>query len=107
VIAGGRWGGEASVFDSTDDAIHIARHDPARVLAECEAKRRLIDDAFVDAHIIDGEWGCGHTAEQIRSADMKHPDDCDGISAANDVLRILASVFRDHPDFDPAWSVTA
>ena len=43
VVAGGRWGGEAPVFASTEDALHIARHDPARVLAETEAKRRLVD----------------------------------------------------------------
>ncbi|WP_333742672.1 DUF6221 family protein [Streptomyces ardesiacus] len=42
VVAGGRWGGEASVFESTEDALHIARHDPARVLREIDAKRRLI-----------------------------------------------------------------
>jgi len=42
VVAGGRWGGEAPVFDSTADAVHIVRHNPARVLAECEAKRRIL-----------------------------------------------------------------
>ena len=26
--------------------VHIARHDPARVLAECEAKRRIVEDAL-------------------------------------------------------------
>jgi hypothetical protein len=35
VIAGGRWGGEASVFHSTEDAIHIAANDPARILRDC------------------------------------------------------------------------
>src|SRR4051812_20108777 len=28
------------------DAEHIARHDPARVLAECEAKRRIVGVAM-------------------------------------------------------------
>lgn len=27
---------------NADQAAHIARHDPARVLAECEAKRRIV-----------------------------------------------------------------
>ena len=32
--------------DPPDDvALHIARHDPARVLAECEAKRRIVQNA--------------------------------------------------------------
>lgn len=44
VVAGGRWGGEASVFDSTEDAIHIARHDPARVLRQTAAIRKLLDE---------------------------------------------------------------
>jgi len=44
VIGGGRWGGEASVFDSTEDALHVVRWDPARVLHEVEAKRRILDD---------------------------------------------------------------
>lgn len=42
VIGGGRWGGEASVFDQDADALHITRWDPTRVLAECDAKREII-----------------------------------------------------------------
>lgn len=42
VVAGGRWGGEASVFDTTEDAVHIARWDPARVLADIHAKRLVL-----------------------------------------------------------------
>lgn len=43
VVAGGRWGGEGSVFETKPDALHIAAWGPARVLAECEAKRLLIE----------------------------------------------------------------
>ena len=64
--------------------------DPARVLRECEAKRRMVDA------VIDLDLGCGHTADQIRR------DECDdGIRR----LRILAAVYSDHPDYDPAWSI--
>ncbi|MFH8581709.1 DUF6221 family protein [Streptomyces zaomyceticus] len=42
VVGGGRWGGEAPVFETTQDALHIARHDPARVLAEVDAKRQFL-----------------------------------------------------------------
>jgi hypothetical protein len=43
VIGGGRWGGEAPVFDSTEDALHIVRHDPAAVLAQCDAHEALLE----------------------------------------------------------------
>lgn len=43
VIGGGRWGGEASVFDSTEDALHIAHNDPAAVLRRCKADREIVD----------------------------------------------------------------
>lgn len=42
VVAGGRWGGEAAVFKSTADALHIAGWDPARVLREITARRQTI-----------------------------------------------------------------
>lgn len=38
---------------TTPDAEHIVRHDPARVLAECEAKRRIVE-------LLDYERSPGH-----------------------------------------------
>jgi len=67
------------------DAAHIARHDPARALAECEAKRRIVEvwpDSF-------GSW----TADQAYAA--KRVKDA--------VLLDLATVYADHPDYDEAW----
>ena len=37
-----------------------------RMLAECEAKRRIVAEAFEVAATIDGEWGCCHDADDIR-----------------------------------------
>jgi hypothetical protein len=69
------------------DAMHIARHDPARVLAECEAKRQIVErwpDPF-------GQW----TAEQAEAA-----------RAAKDfAVRALASVYADHPDYCEEWAL--
>lgn len=79
VVAGGRWGGEASVFESTADALHIARHDPARVLAEVDAKRQLL--AWV-----------------LRWPMRPHPP-----SSVDGVLELLALPYADHPDYDEAW----
>ena len=61
---------------------HIARHDPARVLAECEAKRRI-----VEAH-----------RKQVEDDDPRA-----WIVASQIALRSLAAVYADHPDYDEAW----
>jgi hypothetical protein len=65
------------VDDST--AEHIARHDPARVLLEVEAKRRLI------------QWG-----EWIRG-------DFSGSDVWKDVLPLLALPYADHSDYRAEW----
>jgi hypothetical protein len=62
---------------------HVRRHDPARVLADVEAKRRIVkalgdyDDGYV--------WASGEG------------------SRAEDALLALASVYADHPDFREEW----
>lgn len=53
-------------------------HDPARVLAECEAKRRMLPYLVIPAHRLD------------------HCDRCS-------VLRLLALPYADHGDYDLAW----
>lgn len=59
---------------------------PARVLAECEAKRRIVEmrtgayDVWTSAEV--------HAIDQHLAI----------------VLRALALPYRDHPDFDPAWA---
>jgi len=83
VVAGGRWGGEARIFNEDADAHFIARHDPARVLAECESKRDII------GFLLAAESGI----EQLR------PDDR--------AMRALALPYADHPDYRPEWRVTA
>lgn len=60
---------------------------PARVLAECSAKREILDD---HAPYYEGSDLCGghdgrHTVEQCY------------------LRRVMAGVYADHPDFDPAW----
>ena len=62
------------------DAVHISRHDPARVLAECKAKRRIVE-----------------------MADLAHERRLETDSALFLVLRYLALPYADHPDYDPAW----
>ena len=57
---------------------------PARVLAECEAKRRIIRDLYAGAGL-DNEWDAGYT------------------NAIAEVLRRLALPYADHPDFREEW----
>jgi hypothetical protein len=61
-------------------AAHIARWDPARVLAECEAKRRII------------MWHGDRNDCWFNS----HGEPCDHLTA-------LALPYADHPSFQPEW----
>jgi hypothetical protein len=63
---------------SVPSATHIARHDPARVLAECAAKRAIVECA-TDQHTGGIEF--------------------------DSILRALASVYADHESFDPRWTL--
>lgn len=77
---------------------HIARHDPTRVLAECEAKRRILE-----MHTPDSTWDGGEECAQCSFHeayegfnDVSEPFPCT-------TLRVLAAVCADHPDYDEAW----
>jgi len=63
-----------------------------RVLAECETKRRL-----VEFHT-DGDR-CVSVSGEVCEACHYGVSPCHG-----DVLRTLAAVYADHPDYDPAWA---
>ena len=66
------------------DAGHMQRFTPSRMLRECEAKRRIVDEH------------------------ARHKGDCDRDYQYGDhpcsTLRALASAYSDHPHYDPAWS---
>jgi len=84
-------------------------HRRPHVLAECQAKRRIVEEAFRIAATIDGEWGCCHGPEAIRTGrtvpdfDDEAPEDlpswCLGPDVAARFLSPLASVYSDHPDY--------
>lgn len=66
---------------------HIARHDPSRVLAEVEAKRKIIE------------------RHQPVRVGPRAGIDCfaDGDLYPCDELRLLALPDADHPDYRPEW----
>jgi hypothetical protein len=95
VIAGGRWGGEASAFESTEDALHIAAHDPARVLREIEAKRRILD-----LHSLVGTLQTGARIETVVSCPICRVWPCS-------TVRLLALPYADRPGYRAEWAPTA
>ena len=70
---------------------HIARHDPARVLADVEAKRYMVDfwsAAYQNPQ--DSERFSGPDWDQVRRN-------------AQWTLRLLALRYATHPDYDENW----
>lgn len=82
----------------TADGEHVARWSPARVLAECEAKRRIVD------------WVAPVTGTERVPTDRRGVYDRRPVRHVNEdaegLLRLLAAPYADHPDYDPAWSLT-
>jgi hypothetical protein len=74
------------------DLTHIARHDPARVLSECAAKRAIVDAYNVDDdYVTFGDWtSCS--------------DSCPG-AVLWSVFKLLALPYASHPDYDPEWAL--
>ena len=84
----------------SDDAEHIARHDPARVLREVTAKRAIL------------------AVHQIKPPTWREPDDqafgCECCHFDRDegiygfgycpTLKALAAVYSDHEDFRGEWA---
>jgi len=93
------WGAGSDVMAGRDDHVaavstgdlavadHIARWDPARVLAECDAKRRIIG---------------------VHGLNEFNVDPCDAhddtfASVPCDTVRLLALPYADHPDYRDEW----
>jgi len=72
----------------SDEAVHIARWDPARILAECAAKRAIIAR-------------CCRVCDEL---DV-HPNGLVSARAvlARQVLADLAQPYADHPEFNQPW----
>lgn len=80
-------------------ADHVAEWDPARVLREVEAKRRMITDvAASSASALDMEHGCCHEPPQILASECSQfaPTDLP-------LLRLLASAYEARPGFKEEW----
>lgn len=74
---------------TAEQARHIARNDPARVLAEVDAKRRILDAAEGSFDAYDED-----PYDETRTADS---------STFEWILRVLALPYADHPDYREEW----
>lgn len=75
--------------DGETRADHIARWDPARVLGEVEAKRRIID------------WYTGNLpVPQLGTLEVQYVQ---GTSQGGPMLRMLALPYASHPDYRTEW----
>ncbi|MEU8346203.1 DUF6221 family protein [Spirillospora sp. NPDC048832] len=70
-------------------AEHIARHDPARTLAEVAARRRIVDDYEKNTWIL----GQGHRTPELEAAQ----------AVRESVLRLLALPYATHPAYQEEW----
>ena len=73
---------------------HVARFDPARVLDECAAKRRIVAIYPARERWVEDRMICELEPRMARAGWDVPP-----------VLYALAAVYSDHPDFDEAWRV--
>ncbi|WP_328941506.1 DUF6221 family protein [Streptomyces sp. NBC_00250] len=77
----------------TWNARHIARHNPARVLAEVDAKRRILDEVVPEmdgmTDQIHSEWGVGPIDPSTYESLV--------------LLRLLALPYASHPDYRDEW----
>lgn len=112
--------GAVVVYDegvpSEAEAHHIARHDPSRVLADVAAKRAILAE-HRPARFTDTTLGLVNVEVCSRChGRLDYPDDWNDEQAEGwryplvqnafpcGTLRALALPFRDHPDFNPAWT---
>lgn len=75
------------------DATHIAQQNPLRVMTDVAVKRLIVDECegAIEAGTID--------------PDTTWNDDAAGAVLGERILRCMATAYRAHPDYDPAWAV--
>ncbi len=79
---------------------HVARHDPARVLADVAAKRRIVElHVAVAPGTVDDPW-CAVCADWP-NADYDGPGTVDWPCPTQ---RLLALPFAGHPNYRPEWA---
>lgn len=93
------------------ESVHIARHDPARVLAEVDAKRQIIGMHNIPA-VVSPKMAALGLREGESPEDDRRCAGC-GLDQMDDpitpdvsecpILRALALPYADHPDYRDEW----
>ncbi|MFJ3193767.1 DUF6221 family protein [Streptomyces griseoviridis] len=98
------------------EALHIARHNPARVRREVRAKLGILDKYRPDAtdphpghpctnSVHFDPYGDEYDPDVICERHARAIDECpDGAFGNDAVLRLLALPYADHPDYRPEWA---
>jgi hypothetical protein len=71
--------------------MHFDRHDPARVLAECAAKRAIVAEA--------------DRGRRALAAGVINSSNVSLAASGETVLKALAAIYASHPDYDQAWAL--
>jgi Family of unknown function (DUF6221) len=112
VASGGEWQASQFAFIGlrgpapTVDA-HVARHDPARVLREVEAKRRILAlHALTITKAAQPQFD-PFTGDRIPDSYEVTCETCgwasDNPASGCPTRRALGTIWSGHPDYDPAW----
>ena len=75
------------------------RLTPERLLAECEAKRRIVDMHSHSSPVAGAPRRLRADAVATEVGVTGEPE-----TRPCDTLRALAAIWSDHPDYDPDWS---
>jgi hypothetical protein len=78
------WDDEGALGMFEETAAHVVRHDPARVLAECDAKRRIVE-----------------LCQRLEHKRMN--DNLWNIDEDEEILAALALPYANHPDYREEW----
>jgi hypothetical protein len=87
-ITADRW--RHPMIEGSGPVAHIAAHDPARVLRETDAKRKILDEFEQADRYSRTTWGQSN-ADQSRARTL------------GKVVRLLALPFADRPGFREEW----
>ncbi|TSD47967.1 hypothetical protein FFI94_018805 [Rhodococcus sp. KBS0724] len=87
---GGSWP-DSRYEARTAELIHSRRHDPARALREVAAKRAILTE-YVNENWVQEQ---GHRTAWTEG----------GQAARETALRLFASIYSDHPDYQSEWSI--
>lgn len=77
----------------------------ARILAECAAKRGIVE-AYEDERQRKNAYNRGYDEGQLNEADLRRRLSSNARYAGLEIAVLsLASVYADHPDYQPEWAL--